>query len=75
MGPKAALRRVGMVYEIPHPQLNVLSKQLPDEGSLETMLEDLPDLQRFAENHPDVWRHACAHAGRERLASQSTPPA
>jgi DNA polymerase-3 subunit alpha len=58
MGPKAALRRVGMTYEIPHAQLNVLSKQLPDEGTLEVMLNDLPDLQKFAENHPDVWKHA-----------------
>lgn len=70
MGPKAAIRRVGMTYEIPHAQLNVISKQLPDEGTLEIMLDDLPELQRFAENNPDVWRHACRMQGENGSISE-----
>jgi DNA polymerase-3 subunit alpha len=63
MGPKAALRRVGMVYEIPHAQLNTLSKLLPDEGELEVIVEELPELQRYAEEHPDAWQHSVRMQG------------
>jgi DNA polymerase-3 subunit alpha len=59
LGAKAAIRRVGMVYEVPHPELNTVSKPLPDDGSsLESMLEDVPELLRYSEAHPDAFKHA-----------------
>lgn len=58
LGAKAALRRVGMVYEIPHPQLNTVSKQIPEEEPLELLRHELPELERFAEDHPRLWQHA-----------------
>jgi DNA polymerase-3 subunit alpha len=70
MQPKAALRRVGMVYEIPHARLNHLSKQIPDEyeesdveSPLEIMRRDLPDLDRYAEENPDAWCHSVRMQG------------
>jgi DNA-directed DNA polymerase III PolC len=59
LGAKAAIRRVGMVYEIPHPQLNVVSKLLPDDGSsLTSMREDVPELDKFADDNPAAFAHA-----------------
>jgi DNA polymerase-3 subunit alpha len=58
---KAAIRRVGMVYEIPHAQLNTLSKILPDEVGdtpLEELRQSVPELERFADDHPRVFEHA-----------------
>jgi len=60
-GAREALRRVGMVYEVPHPQLNALSKAIgEDETSmaLDTLREHLPELDRFAEQNPRVFHHA-----------------
>jgi DNA polymerase III subunit alpha len=58
LGPKAALSRVAMVYDVPHARRTALSKQIPDEGNLEDIRGDLPDIDRYAEDEPDAWRHA-----------------
>jgi DNA polymerase-3 subunit alpha len=60
-GAREALRRVGMVYEIPHAQLNALSKQIPDDESdlsLDVLRDHVPELERYAEANPKAFAHA-----------------
>jgi DNA polymerase-3 subunit alpha len=60
-GAREALRRVAMVYEIPHNQINVLSKLIPEDEAntkLETLREHIPELDRYAEANPKAFAHA-----------------
>jgi DNA polymerase-3 subunit alpha len=60
-GAREALRRVGVVYEVPHAQLNALSKQIPDDESdlsLDVLRDHVPELTRYAEANPKAFAHA-----------------
>jgi hypothetical protein len=50
-----------MVYEVPHAQLNALSKQIPDDESdlsLDVLRDHVPELERYAEANPKAFAHA-----------------
>jgi DNA polymerase III alpha subunit/intein/homing endonuclease len=60
-GAREALRRVGMVYDIPHAQLNALSKTIDDDDAntpLELLREHVPEIDRYAEQNPKAFAHA-----------------
>jgi DNA polymerase III subunit alpha len=60
-GAREALRRVGMVYDIPHAQLNALSKTIDDDDAntpLELLREHVPEVDRYAEQNPKAFAHA-----------------
>jgi DNA polymerase-3 subunit alpha len=61
MQAKAAIKRVAIVYDIDHAEINQLTKSI-DKGDNDEDIADLrqsiKDLDRFFDRHPEVYEHA-----------------
>jgi DNA polymerase-3 subunit alpha len=73
LAARGALRRVGMVYDIPHAVLNTISKNIPEDDSsvsLDLLREELPELDRYAADHPEAFEHAARLQGSRATQSE-----
>jgi DNA polymerase-3 subunit alpha len=73
LAARGAIKRVGRVYGLTEQQLNVVTKNIPDDESnekLQTLRAHLPELDNYALDNPKAWEHAVRLQGSRVTQSE-----
>jgi DNA polymerase-3 subunit alpha len=73
--PKGALKDVARVMDVPFPEINTVTKVIPEAGDvggagnvppLATLRDQYSVIDKFAEKYPEVWKHALRLEGQTK---------